>query len=93
MLALVPGVAYAARGTIATPSWIGKTKAMLRRAFEAQLSGSGLSIVEVLSTCPVGWDMTPADAMEHVLDEVTKVYPLGVIVDRTPSRRPVGEQT
>ena len=33
---------------------------MLRRAFEAQLAGDGLSIVEVLSTCPVGWGMTPS---------------------------------
>ena len=37
---------------------------MLRRAFEVQLAGGGLSIVEVLSTCPVGWGMTPTEAMD-----------------------------
>ena len=58
MLALLPGVSYAARGSIADPAAIGKTKAMLQRAFEIQLAGGGLSIVEVLSTCPVGWGMT-----------------------------------
>ena len=66
MLALIPGVAYAARGSIADPSLIGKTKAMIRRAFEVQLAGGGLSIVEVLSTCPVGWGMTPIESMAHL---------------------------
>jgi Pyruvate:ferredoxin oxidoreductase and related 2-oxoacid:ferredoxin oxidoreductases, beta subunit len=82
MLALLPGVAYAARGSITDPGQIGKTKAMLRRAFESQLAGEGLSIVEVLSTCPVGWGLTPAESMAHVANDVTAVYPLGVLVDR-----------
>jgi 2-oxoglutarate/2-oxoacid ferredoxin oxidoreductase subunit beta len=82
MLALLPGVAYAARGSIATPQHVGRTKQMLRRAFEAQLAGEGLSIVEVLSTCPIGWGMTPAQAMDHVARDVVETYPLGVLVDR-----------
>ena len=86
MLALLPGVSYAARGSIADPQWIGRTKAMLRRAFELQLAGGGLSIVEVLSTCPVGWGMTPAEAMQHVAREVVQTYPLGVLVDRFKDR-------
>ena len=56
---------------------------MLRTAFQAQRSGAGFSIVEVLSTCPVGWGMTPAEAMDHVKHEVVETYPLGVLVDRT----------
>jgi 2-oxoglutarate ferredoxin oxidoreductase subunit beta len=91
MLALLPGVAYAARGSIADPQRIGRTRSMLRRAFEVQLAGVGLSIVEVLSTCPVGWGMTPTEAMAHLAADVVATYPLGVIVDRaggagTPGR-------
>jgi 2-oxoglutarate ferredoxin oxidoreductase subunit beta len=82
MLGLIPGVAYAARGSIADPQQIGRTKAMLRRAFEVQRSGPGLSIVEILSTCPVGWGMTPVEAMDHLARDVVATYPLGVIVDR-----------
>lgn len=82
MLALLPGVTYAARGSIADPQWIGRTKAMIRRAFEIQLAGEGLSIVEVLSTCPVGWGMTPSESMKHVAHDVVQTYPLGVLVDR-----------
>jgi 2-oxoglutarate ferredoxin oxidoreductase subunit beta len=82
MLALLPGVSYAARGSIADPSLIGKTKAMLRRSFETQLGGGGVSIVEVLSTCPVGWGMTPTEAMRHIAEDTPATYPLGVLVDR-----------
>ncbi len=82
MLATLPGVAYAARGSIADPGWIGRTKAMMRRAFETQLAGDGMSIVEILSTCPVGWGLTPTESMEHLSRDVVSTYPLGVIVDR-----------
>jgi 2-oxoglutarate ferredoxin oxidoreductase subunit beta len=91
MLALLPGVSYAARGSIADPQWIGRTKAMLRRAFETQLAGGGLSIVEVLSTCPVGWGMTPTESMEHLAKDVVQTYPLGVIVDRTKGVSALGK--
>jgi len=82
MLAQLPGVAYAARGSIADPAAVGRTKAMLKRSFELQLAGAGFSIVEVVSTCPVGWGMTPVEAMEHLARDVVQTYPLGVIVDR-----------
>ena len=82
MLALLPGVSYAARGSIADPSQVGRTKQLLRRSFEDQLAGGGTSIVEILSTCPVGWGLTPQESMDHVANDVVDVYPLGVIVDR-----------
>ncbi len=82
LLSLLPGVQYAARGAICDPGAIGKTKAMIRRAFDVQLEGNGLGIVEVLSTCPVGWDMTPTEAMERVATEVMAYYPTGLFVDR-----------
>jgi 2-oxoglutarate/2-oxoacid ferredoxin oxidoreductase subunit beta len=87
MLALLPGVAYAARGSLVDPGAIGKTRAMIKRACLAQLRGEGFAIVEVLSNCPVGWDMTPQESMEH-LREVAEVYPLGVLKDRVSTPRP-----
>ena len=80
MLALVPGTAYAARGSVATPALIGKTKAMLRKACEAQLEDRGFGIVEVLSNCPVGWGMTPVESIAQ-LEVVAATYPVGVLVD------------
>jgi 2-oxoglutarate ferredoxin oxidoreductase subunit beta len=90
MLALLPGVAYAARGSIVDPGAIGKTKAMIKRACRAQIDGEGFAIVEILSNCPVGWDMTAPESMDH-LHEVAKVYPLGVMKDRSAASPPAGE--
>ena len=81
MLAILPGVAYAARGSLASPGAIGKTKAMLTRACEVQVAAGGFGIVEILSNCPVGWGMTPVESITH-LTEVAETYPVGVLVDR-----------
>jgi 2-oxoglutarate ferredoxin oxidoreductase subunit beta len=83
MLAVMPGVAYAARGSVADAPAIGRTKQYLRRACEIQLEGRGFAIVEVISNCPVGWRMTPTESMERLRDVVAKQYRPGVIVDRT----------
>jgi 2-oxoglutarate/2-oxoacid ferredoxin oxidoreductase subunit beta len=81
MLALLPGVDYVARGSVADAPSVGKLKAMLKRAFDIQLGGGGFALVEVLSNCPVGWGMTAPESMAH-LAEVTETYPLGLILDR-----------
>jgi 2-oxoglutarate ferredoxin oxidoreductase subunit beta len=83
MLALLPSVAYAARGSIVDAAAIGRTKSYLRHACETQLAGAGFSIVEILSNCPVGWGMTPLESIAHLRDVVTAVYPPEVVVDRT----------
>ncbi len=82
MLSLLPGVQYAARVSVGDPGLVGKAKAAIKRAFEVQLEGEGFSIVEVLSTCPVGWGMTPTDAMRRLRDTVMDAYPVGTFVDR-----------
>jgi 2-oxoglutarate ferredoxin oxidoreductase subunit beta len=82
LLSVLPGVAYAARVSIADPGLIGRAKAAIRRAFEVQLEDTGLAIVEVLSTCPVGWGMTPTEAMARLAHEVMDAYPVGTFVDR-----------
>ena len=82
MLSLLPGVAYAARASVADPGLVGKARAAIRRAFEVQQEGRGFGIVEVLSTCPVGWGMTPTEAMKRLATEVMAAYPVGTFVDR-----------
>jgi 2-oxoglutarate ferredoxin oxidoreductase subunit beta len=65
---------------------------MIKKACQAQLAGAGFAIVEVLSNCPVGWGMTAPESMDH-LAEVSEVYPLGVLVDRTaPPAAPASVQ-
>jgi 2-oxoglutarate ferredoxin oxidoreductase subunit beta len=76
-------VAYAARGAVADPATIGRTRGYIKRACQAQLEGTGFAIVEVLSPCPVGWGMTPVHAGEWLQERVMPEFPTGVFVDHS----------
>jgi 2-oxoglutarate/2-oxoacid ferredoxin oxidoreductase subunit beta len=57
------------------------TKA-IKKAFQNQVDGKGYSLVEVLTTCPTNWHMSPLQANEHVAKTVTKIFPLGDLVNK-----------
>jgi 2-oxoglutarate ferredoxin oxidoreductase subunit beta len=83
MLATLEGSAYIERTMVTTPQNVIKTKAAIKKAFEVQIRGLGFSMVEVLSTCPTNWGMTPVESMKWLEDNMVKVFPLGIFVDRT----------
>jgi len=82
-IALCEGTAYSARCSLDTIPNIKKTKNAIKKAFEAQLNGLGLGFVEILSTCPTNWKLTPLESHDRVRDELFGVYPLGVYKDLT----------
>ena len=53
------------------------------KAFENEKAKRGLSIIEVLSTCPTNWGMSPTESMQFVKDKMIPYYPLGVYKDVT----------
>ena len=77
MLATIKGVAYSARGSFTTPANYQRTKEYLKTAFQKQIDNVGLSFLEILSTCPVGWRMSPVEAIKWVETSVAQEYPLG----------------
>jgi len=78
MLATINGPAYIARtGVYDVPS-IKKTKEAIRKAFQCQIEGKGFSMVEILSTCPVNWNMSPSQALGWVKENMVPMYPIGV---------------
>lgn len=81
MLATLDGPAYIARVATDSVPHIKEVKKAIKRAFEYQLQGKGFSIVEILSTCPTNWGMSPAEAMERLRNEMIPYYPLGVYKD------------
>lgn len=76
-IALCDGTAFSARGSLDTIANIKKTKELIRKAFEAQLNGTGFGFVEILATCPTNWRLSPQESHERVRNELFKVYPLG----------------
>ncbi len=81
ILSQIDGVALAERVTVIDPANIKKAKAAIRKAFEYQKKKQGFSLVEVLSTCPTNWGMTPVQALERVKTDMIPYYPLGVYKD------------
>jgi len=77
MLSQLNGPAYIARTNATTIPGIKKTKKAIKKAFTAQIKGLGYSVVEVLSTCPTNWGMTPVEAINRVKNETLKYYPTG----------------
>ena len=54
-----------------------KTKKAIRQAFQAQIDGLGLAIVEILSSCPTNWHLEPTAALDYIRDRMVPEYPLG----------------
>ena len=78
MLATLDGPSYIARCSLADVPNIKKAKKAILQAFKNQMEGKGFSFVELLSTCPTNWHMSPVKALDFVKNEMTAQYPLGV---------------
>lgn len=84
LVATQPGVIYSERCTVNSPANVNKCKKAIKKAFELQLSGAdGMGFVEILSPCPTGWKMPPLKALDWIENEMSQVYPLGLIKDST----------
>lgn len=77
MLATLDGAAFIERVSVNNPANIRKAKKAIKKAFEVQLEGKGFSLVEVLSTCPTNWGMTPKEAIKWLENNMIPYYPLG----------------
>ena len=82
MIALLDAPAYVTRQALYDTKRINDATAAIKKAFEYQVQGKGYSLVEVLSTCPTNWRMSPLQSNEHVANVVTEVFPLGDLIDR-----------
>ena len=63
-----------------------KKKKAIKKAFENQINGKGFSLVEVLSSCPTNWGMTPQKALQWIDEKMIPYYPLGVYKDRSAAK-------
>jgi len=78
IMSKIDGVALAERVSAADPKSVNAAKKAIRKGFEFQKNKQGFSIIEVLSTCPTNWGMTPVKAIERLKAEMIPYYPLGV---------------
>ena len=46
------------------------------------MEGKGFCMIEVLSTCPTNWGLSPVEAMTWLEENMIPYYPLGVYKDK-----------
>lgn len=81
ILSQVDGATYVERVMLTDVSNVRKAKRAIKKAFTYQIEKKGFSLIEVLSTCPINWKMSPQDAMNRVKEEMVPIFPLGVFKD------------
>ena len=82
MLSQLEGPQYIERVAVTSVVGIRKAKKAILKAFKNQVEGKGFSLVEVISTCPTNWGMTPEKAMQWANENMLPYYPLGVYRDK-----------
>jgi len=86
LLATLPAPTYIERVAMGDSKHVMKARKAIRKALEIQKEGKGYSFVEILSTCPTGWKMDPVTARDWLMEDMTKVFPLGVFKDESGNR-------
>jgi 2-oxoglutarate ferredoxin oxidoreductase subunit beta len=77
LLAALQTPAYITRQTVITPKYINRARKAIRKAFTYQMESKCFSFVEVVSTCPTNWGMTPSGAIAWTEENLLKYYELG----------------
>ena len=86
MLATLDGPEYIERVAVNNVKNVKAAAKAIRKAFQNQVEGKGFSLIEVVSSCPTNWGMTPSKALEWVNDKMIPYYPLGVYKDRSAAK-------
>jgi 2-oxoglutarate ferredoxin oxidoreductase subunit beta len=68
---------YIERVAVHTPQNIVRAKKAIRKAFQYQIDNKCFSLVEVLSTCPTNWGLTPNESLKWLQNTMSPYYPLG----------------
>ncbi len=82
LLSNVDGAAYLERVSVTSVKNVKAAGKAIQKAFRYQMEGKGFSLIEVLSTCPTNWGMSPDKALKWLDENMAAYYPLGVYKDK-----------
>ena len=69
--------AYIVRQAVIKPKYIVRAKKAIKKAFQYQLYGKCFSLVELVSTCPTNWWLTPVESIKWAEENMLPYYKLG----------------
>lgn len=82
LLSTLDAPAYLERVAVNNVMHVRQAKKAILKAFKNQVEGKGFSLVEVVSTCPTNWGLTPDKACAFVEEKMIPFYPLGCYKDK-----------
>ena len=82
LLSTLDAPAYLERVAVNSVAHVRQAKKAILKAFKNQVEGKGFSLVEVVSTCPTNWGLTPDKACAFVEEKMIPFYPLGNFKDK-----------
>ena len=82
LLSNVDGATYLERVAVNNVKNIKNAKKAIKKAFTYQTEGKGFTLIEVLSTCPTNWGLSPVNALKWLEENMIPYYPLGVYKDK-----------
>jgi len=65
---------YIERTSTGTPQGVMKTRKAIRKALEIQNDKKGFSFVEILSVCPINWQMSALEARKWLIENLEPFY-------------------
>jgi len=77
LLAQMEGAAYVVRRSLHDVKNIRKAKKAITTALKVQMAGAGFSMVELLSSCPTNWNLTPGESLRWIEEQMVPYFPLG----------------
>jgi len=87
LLSELDGPEYLERVTVNSVAHVRQAKKAIKKAFQNQIDNKGFSLIEVLSSCPTNWGMTPEKALKWIDEAMIPYYPLGVYKDRSAEKQ------
>ena len=83
LLSALDAPTYIERVAVNNVKNVKNAKKAILKAFRNQVEGRGFSLIEVVSSCPTNWGMTPDKALAWIDEKMIPYYPLGVYRDKT----------
>lgn len=78
IIATLDAPRFVARCAVHNPKSVHDFKNAVRTAFEIQMNQGGYSFIEVVTGCPTGVKVAPADLPAFIDEKILPVFPLGV---------------
>ena len=86
MLSQLEGPEYIEHVAVNNVKNVRAAKKAIKKAFQNQIDGKGFSLIEVISSCPTNWGMSPEKALGWLEENMIPYYPLGVYKDRSAGK-------